>query len=144
MVRALTLIVGDGEAAAVSTQDAFLQAYRHWHRVSNLEDPAGWDRHAALNQLRNHQRGRHRMVAALSRLLYPQSVTTEAPDPVDLVPALAELPAQQRASVALYYLLDQPTSTIAETLGVTEAIVRSHLRDARLRLVRPLPEEEAG
>lgn len=42
MVRALTLIAGDGEAAAVTIQDAFLQAYRHWHRVSNLEDPAGW------------------------------------------------------------------------------------------------------
>jgi RNA polymerase sigma factor (sigma-70 family) len=60
------------------------------------------------------------------------------------VPALAELPAQQRASVALYYLLDQPTSAIAETLGVAEATVHSHLRNARLRLVRSLAKEEAG
>jgi RNA polymerase sigma-70 factor (ECF subfamily) len=144
MVRALTLIADDREAAADATQDAFLQARRHWHRVSNLEDPAGWIRHAALNRLRNHQRGQHRMVAALPRLLSRQSVTTEAPDPVDLVPALAELPAQQRASVALYYLLDQPTSAIAETLGVAEATVHSHLCNARLRLVRSLAKEEAG
>ncbi len=40
--------------------------------------------------------------------------------------------------------MDQPTSAIAETLGVTEATVRSHLRNAQLRLLRPLAKEEAG
>jgi DNA-directed RNA polymerase specialized sigma24 family protein len=46
-VRALTLVAGDREAAADAVQDAFLQAHRHWGRVSGLEDPAAWVRHAA-------------------------------------------------------------------------------------------------
>lgn len=62
----------------------------------------------------------------------------------DLVPVLAALPEQQRAAVVLYYLLDQPTSAVAETLGVTEATVRSHLRNARSRLVGSLGDAAPG
>jgi RNA polymerase sigma factor (sigma-70 family) len=140
-VRALTLVAGDREAAADAVQDAFLQAHRHWARVSGLEDPAAWVRHAAINRLRNQRRGQGRMVAALPRLVRADVPALDPADTVDVVPALMALPKQQRAAVALYYLLDQPTSAIADTLGVSEATVRSHLRNARLRLVDSFPKE---
>ena len=70
--------------------------------------------------------------------------TARAMATADLVPVLAALPEQQRAAVVLYYLLDQPTSAVAETLGVTEATVRSHLRNARLRLVDTLGDAAPG
>lgn len=60
------------------------------------------------------------------------------------MPALAALPPQQRAAVGLYYLLDQPTSAIAESMGITEATVRSHLRNARLRLAGSLAKEDSA
>ncbi len=70
--------------------------------------------------------------------------TARATATADLVPVLAALPEQQRAAVALYYLLDQPTSAVADTLGVTEATVRSHLRNARRRLVASLSDASPG
>ncbi len=143
MVRALTLVVGDPDAAADAVQDAFLQAHRHWARVSTLEDPAGWVRHAALNRVRNQCRGKRRLAAALPRLVRSDPPVLEPAEAVDVVPALAALPPQQRAAVALYYLLDQPTSAIAESMGITEATVRSHLRNARLRLAGSLAKEDS-
>ncbi len=144
MVRALTILAGDREAAADAVQDAFVQAHRHWARVSRLDDPAGWVRHAAVNRVRNQRRGHSRMVAALPRLLRQEDSMAEPTATADLVPVLAALPEQQRAAVVLYYLLDQPTSAVAETLGVTEATVRSHLRNARSRLVGSLGDAAPG
>lgn len=148
MVRALTLLAGNAEAAADAVQDAFVQAHRHWARVSRLENPAGWVRHVAINRVRNQRRGHNRMTAALPRLLRQEDSTAEptarATATADLLPVLAALPEQQRAAVALYYLLDQPTSAVAATLGVTEATVRSHLRNARLRLVGSLADDAPG
>ncbi len=141
MVRALTLVAGDPETAADAVQDAFVQAHRHWPRVSRLDNPAAWVKHAATNRVRNQRRGQSRMVAALPRLVRSDGGPVEPTERVDVVPALAALPEQQRAAVALYYLLDQPTSAVADTLGVTEATVRSHLRNARRRLVESFGRE---
>lgn len=141
MVRALTLVAGDPEAAADAVQDAFVQAHRHWSRVSRLENPGAWVRHAAINRVRNQRRGRRRMVAALPRLWGYHADRVEPTEMIDVVPALAALPDQQRVAVALYYLLDQPTSAIAEAQGVTEATVRSNLRHGRQRLADLLGQE---
>ena len=137
MVRALTILAGDPEAAADAVQDAFVQAHRHWARVSRLDNPTAWVRHAAINRLRNQRRGHNRMIAALPRLLRQESVE-ELTATLDLPSVLALLPEQQRAVVTLYYLLEQPTSAVADTLGVSEATVRSHLRHARVRLAGSL------
>lgn len=144
MVRALTLVAGSSEAAADAVQDAFVQAHRNWARVSRLENPAGWVRHAAINRVRNQRRGQSRLAAALPRLLRSDSATAGPTERLDVVPALAALPKQQREVVALYYLLDQPTSAIADSLDISEATVRSHLRHARLRLVDSFAEEALG
>ena len=138
MVRALTILAGDAEAAADAVQDAFVQAHRHWARVSRFDNPAAWIRHAAINRLRNQRRGHNRMIAALPWLLRPEESTEEPTATLDLPPVLSRLPEQHRAVVILYYLLEQPTSTVAGTLGVTEATVRSHLRHARVRLAGSL------
>jgi RNA polymerase sigma factor (sigma-70 family) len=50
---------------------------------------------------------------------------------------LAVLPAQQKAAIALRYLLDESDEQIASALGCSTGTVRSHLSRARatLRLV---------
>lgn len=138
LVRALTLVAGDREAAADAVQDAFVQAHRHRDRVLGLESPTGWLRHVALNRIRNQHRGQQREAAALPRL----AASDESPDDVgdtadagrEAAAMVAALPPQQRSTAAMYYLLDQPTAVIADHLGITEATVRSHLRAARKRL----------
>ena len=141
LVRALTLVAGDREAAADAVQDAFVQAHRHRDRVLSLESPHGWLRHVALNRLRNQQRGQLRQRDALPRLFEPEATRAEcALDDSEALAMLAGLAPQQRAAAALYYLLDQPTSAVATHLGITEATVRSHLRSARRRLQHDLEE----
>ncbi len=142
LVRALTLVAGDREAAADAVQDAFVQAHRHRERVLTLDSPVGWLRHVALNRIRNQQRGQERQRRALPRLVEAGSVLPERGLEADGLGLLATLSPQQRAAAALYYLLDQPTHLVAEHLGVTEATVRSHLRAARRRLQHDLEEEE--
>lgn len=143
LVRALTLVAGDREAASDAVQDAFLQAHRHRDRVLALESPAGWLRHVALNRIRNHHRGQQRQTAALPRLVPLDLAAPVFGGVHDALPLIATLAPQQRAAVALYYLLDQPTDLVAEYLGISEATVRSHLRTARRRLQLDLKEEGA-
>jgi RNA polymerase sigma-70 factor (ECF subfamily) len=141
LVRAMRLLCGDAPSAADAVQDAFLQAHRHWSRVSTLDDPSAWVRRAAINRVRNQLRGRARQLAALPRLAATDTVEPREADPQpELATALAALPKQQREAVVLYYLLDQPTRAIANALGVAEATVRSHLRHGRDQLQIQLGE----
>ena len=56
---------------------------------------------------------------------------------------MAELPARQRAVVALHYLEDRPVAEIADILGMSVSAVTSSLSKARRRLAtvldRPTP-----
>ena len=47
---------------------------------------------------------------------------------------LAALPQQQRTAVALYYVEGLTVAEVAETMGLAEGSVKSHLYDARQRL----------
>lgn len=141
LVRALTVVAGDREAAADAVQDAFVQAHRHWARVGTLESPVGWLRHAALNRIRNQHRGRQRQTNALPRLVAAGAVEDASGSVEGALPMLDGLPHQQRVAAALYYLLDQSTAEVAGHLGIAEATVRSHLRAARAHLQREMKDE---
>ena len=139
LVRALTLACGDREVAADVAQDAFLQAHRHWRRVSAYAEPAAWLRRVAVNRLANRRRSVRRLQGFLAR--GPQAtagltVTSAAADAdlagsLDLRAAVAQLTSQQRLVVAFHYLLDLPVAEVARTLDIAPATVRSHLHSAR-------------
>lgn len=141
LVRALSVVAGDREAAADAVQDAFVQAHRHWARVGALDSPVGWLRHAALNRIRNQHRGRQRQTRALPRLVAAGAIEDASGGVDATLPLLDNLPQQQRAVTALYYLLDQSTAEVAAHLGIAEATVRSHLRTARAHLQREMKDE---
>jgi hypothetical protein len=106
-----------------------------------LENPAAWIKHAAINRIRHQRRGQGRMGTEPSRLVDRDEMTATSDEGLDVLPALAGLRRQQRAVVALYYLLDQATSAIVDTLDITEATVRLHLGNARLQLVDPFADQ---
>ena len=62
------------------------------------------------------------------------------PHDVDLLRAVAGLPPQQRAAVALYYLEDRPVDEVANLLEVAPTTVRQHLFRARKHLCDVLGE----
>src|SRR3954451_8916620 len=91
-VRALS--VSDGaEHAADAVQDAFVEANRHWLKVSEMEDPAGWVGRVALNRLANGRRNRRRRAEWLAAIRPPEPAQLDALD-LDLLQAVASLPVQ--------------------------------------------------
>lgn len=71
------------------------------------------------------------------------TVLDDLPD-LDLARAVASLPAQQRAAVALFYLEDLPVEEVAQLLDVSTSTVKQHLHRARARLATLLSEATEG
>lgn len=134
LVRALTLACGNADDAADAVQDAFVQAERHWRKVSNYEQPGAWLRRVAVNRLANRQRGDRRRQAYLDRTTI-QTVDPMTPD-FDLQAAVDSLPKGQRMAVGLHYLADLPIDEVAAAMGVSPGTVKSQLHDARKALAK--------
>lgn len=143
LVRALTIVAGDAETAADAVQEAFVKAHLRWRRISRYDDPVGWVRRVAINQLRDDHRRRGRKQRAIIRLASRSDTVTPAPELDEFDRLLATLPKQQRATTALFYVDGLTVAEIAAALGIAEGSVKSHLHDARKRL-RPVLEREAG
>jgi hypothetical protein len=56
LVRSLTVACGDREQAADAVQEAFVKAHVRWRRIGRYDDPIGWVRRVAINQLRDDHR----------------------------------------------------------------------------------------
>jgi RNA polymerase sigma-70 factor, ECF subfamily len=142
LVRALTVVAGDSETAADAVQEAFVKAHLRWKKVSQYDDPIGWVRRVAINQLYDGHRRAGRKQRALTKLA-SMSESETAPVEIDEFDRLlASLPKQQRAATALHYVDGLSIAEIAVALGIAEGSVKSHLHDARRRL-RPVLEREA-
>jgi RNA polymerase sigma-70 factor (ECF subfamily) len=136
LVRAFGAGCGDVDAAAEAVMDAFVQAHRHWNRISRYDDPLGWVRRVAANRLLTHHRNerrRRQVVERLSREPMAISVAQSAADPV-LMQAIRQLPRQQRLAISLHYLLDLSVTDVADALGISVGATKSHLHRARAQL----------
>jgi RNA polymerase sigma-70 factor (ECF subfamily) len=132
------VIVRDRGRAEELTQDAFVQLYSNWGRVSRYERPDAWVRRVAIRMAVRHARRE----AARPRLELAASVTPieRVPD-LDLRRAIAGLPPVQRATVALFYLEDLPVEEIAQLLGSSRTAVKVNLHRARSALAAAIGEE---
>src|SRR5262249_37577177 len=70
----------------------------------------------------------------------PESVAS--PDLV-VRDAMQQLPAKQRAAVALFYLEDRPVAEVADLLGISVSTCTVHLTRARRRLATLLRGDES-
>ena len=141
LVRALTLVAGDRELAADAVQEAFVKAHLRWRKVGRYDDPIGWVRRVAINQIHDSHRRRERKNRALRRLAAQETMMTPAAELDEFGRLLAALPTQQRAATALFYVDGLSIAQIAAALDIAEGSVKSHLHDARRRL-KPVLEGE--
>ncbi len=76
LARMMSLLTPDPDDAV---QEAFLQAHRHWDRVSTYENPLAWVRLVAVQRGRNIHRGRLRRLEAVDRLHRHRTVGGDEP-----------------------------------------------------------------
>ena len=141
LVRTLTLVAGDQEVAADAVQEAFVKAHLKWRKISKYDDPIGWVRRVAINQIHDAHRRHARKNRALRRLASREATVADPVEPDEFGRLLAALPTQQRAATALFYVDGLSIAEIAASLDIAEGSVKSHLHDARQRL-KPLLEGE--
>jgi RNA polymerase sigma-70 factor, ECF subfamily len=135
--RAAYLVVHDAAAAEDIAQEAFLAAVRAIDRFDRRRPFGPWMHRIVVNRAIDVTRARslRREVDAVAA-----ESTEAAPDPPsaplsdDVVSALSDLSAEQRAVVVLRYVLDFTPSEIADALEMPRGTVNSRLRRALDRL----------
>jgi RNA polymerase sigma-70 factor (ECF subfamily) len=131
LVRALTVACGDEQRAADAVQHAFVKAHLRWRNIMHYEDPVGWIRRVAINRLRDEHRSDVRKRRVVERLAaQPESVMAE-PSHDDVASLLADLPRQQRLSLALFYIEDLSVNEVAAALDISPGAVKFHLHAGR-------------
>jgi RNA polymerase sigma-70 factor (sigma-E family) len=133
-----TAVTGDREAARDAVQDALVAVYLRWRRLASAGDPGAYARRIIVNRHISWWRrlGRRERLTAFEvdhgRATEP---TQDALADADLARRLlAELPARQRAAVALRFYDDLAFAEIATILDCTESTARSYVHRALERL----------
>ena len=141
VARTVELILRDRGRAEEVTQDAFIQLFTRWRRISKYERPGAWVRRVAIRMA--VRAARREKVRALVERNEPRQVDEAFPD-VDLLAAIQTLPETQRAVIGLFYFEDLPVAEIAHILERPEATIRSDLHRARNHLADLLHEPLGG
>jgi len=135
LFTALCLVTGNRYEAEEIAQEAFLQVFERWERVSGLADPEGYVFRAAMNVFRNRIR-RAALAVRRGLLLAPRAsddlAAVEARD--EVIRLLRSLPPRQRAAILATSILDLSADEAGHLLGMRPATVRALASRARTRL----------
>ena len=155
LLRSAYLITGDMHEAEDLVQEALHRTARRWHKVQRMDHPQAYARRITVNLAIDgspkRTRAREELDAADAindhgngTLRRSAEATTEAIGTRDeLVDALRQLPARQRAVLVLRYFLDLPEAEVAATLGCSLGTVKSSASRGLARLeqaLRPTPD----
>jgi RNA polymerase sigma-70 factor (sigma-E family) len=136
--RTAFVIVQDGHTAEDVTQRAFVKLYGAWRRVSAAGRDA-YARRIVVNESLRQLRQRTPEVLTAAPPENAGSLDPRRGNTLDLVKALALLPPQQRAVVALRFLHDLSVRETAEVLRVTDGTAKTHTSRALETLRHHLP-----
>lgn len=153
LLRHARRLLGEAEAARDVAQEAWLDIVQG---LARLDDPAAFPAWAfrivtrrAADWIR-HARRRRRLDAAAAAEPRETSAPArdESPDHASLRAALARamaaLPPEQRAAVALFYLEELSVGEIAAALSIPPGTVKTRLMHARRKLRDALEAREQG
>lgn len=135
---------GDAAEATEVAAEAMARAYERWDS-GNVRDPTPWVYTVGLNLLRRRARRRALEGHVLHRLRsQPSDGEPWTPD-IDLVQAIAELPARQRTAIYLRYVADLTQAEVAQVLRIAPGSAASLLHAARTKLEHRLgPISDGG
>lgn len=135
--RGALAFCGRPEVARESTQEAFARAFARYKRLSHAPWAGGWVMTTAMNLCRRALKDRD-----TEPTTEPSSVSTGSEVRLDVTRALATLPYRQRQAAVLFYIGDLALPAVAESMGLSEGAVRSHLARARSSLRKRLEVEQ--
>ena len=130
----LCLVTGSRDEAEDVMQEAFLQVWQRWDRVSGMDQPAGYLFRTAMNLTR--KRGR-RAALALKRAagLAPEpDAFAQVDDRDELIRAMQELAPRERAAIVLTALEEYSSREAGEMLGIADSTVRVLAGRARISM----------
>ena len=142
LVRMARLFVDDRNAAEDLVQEAFIRLARHAHRIEDGSKSAAYLRSIVLNLARDHNRRglvslRHRAPAD-EDLATTEDEVLLLDDQRQVIDAIRELPLRQRDCIVLRYYFESGIQEIAETLGISQNSVKTHLKRGLAALERRL------
>lgn len=137
LVRRLTSVLRDPEAARDLAQEAYLRAYRAWDRFDGT-DARAWLYTIGLRLALNERERRWRWSSILGR--HSDGVAWQHPSDPDLHDALVTLPARQRAALLLNVIDGYTQTEIAAMLEVPAGTVGSWVSRARAQLREALAD----
>jgi RNA polymerase sigma-70 factor (ECF subfamily) len=141
MVALAAAVSGNRAFAEDIAQEALGRASARWAEISRYDKPGAWLRRVTFNLAVSRRRRLVSEARALLRLGRPEPGLPPAlPEHEGVWAAVATLPRQQRAVVALHYLEDRTFDEIAEVLDISPSTVRVHLHRARQTLRDRLDE----
>lgn len=142
LLRALYLVTGNAQEAEEIMQDAFLEVWERWDRVSAMDSPVGYLFRTALNRHRSGVRRALRVARRAIRIADGGDDFARADERDAVARALTHLPSRQRAAIVLTELLGYEVKSTATILGVREVTVRSLASRARAGLRKELEEND--
>jgi DNA-directed RNA polymerase specialized sigma24 family protein len=108
------------DGATEATAEALAYAWEHWDEVRSRDNPVGWLYRVAQS------RTRRRKVPVLPA---PEELGLPDVEPM-LIPALRDLPEQQRTAVWLVHGCHWRQTEVAEAMGITPSAVSTHVARA--------------
>jgi RNA polymerase sigma-70 factor (ECF subfamily) len=135
------VLTGDLQEAQDLAQEALAQAWRHWARIRDYDDPGAWARRVLHNLAISRWRR-----AALRRRHEGAQALFSAPPPesahVDLVGALGRLPVRQRRAVVLHDVVGLTAEEVGAEMGAAASTVRMWLHRGHKRLEEEMKRDE--
>jgi RNA polymerase sigma-70 factor (sigma-E family) len=133
LVRLAFALTSDWDLAEELAQEAFARAWRSWGNIRDQQAAPAYLRTIVVNLARRSLRRRLQ-----ERRAWPDAGDVQAADPaesIDLLRALARLPARKRACVVLRFYMDLSEADTAAALGVSVGTVKSQTAKALQRLL---------
>jgi RNA polymerase sigma-70 factor, ECF subfamily len=138
---------GNRALAEELTQEAFEEAIRARARFDGRADEITWivgiARHKLVDHYRRLARDERRHLKLLTRTVASTEDTSGSVETKrEVLDTLAQLPAMQRAVLALHYLDGMPLAEIGRALGKSDAAIDSLMSRGRKRFRELLQAEE--
>jgi RNA polymerase sigma-70 factor (sigma-E family) len=142
--RTAVLLCGEHHLAEDLTQATYAKVFASWRRVATASDPVAYARTVLVRTFLSHRRLRRsseRPVDAVPDAAGPWDDPTAR---LDLLAALRQLSADDRAVLVLRFWEDLGSADAAHLLGISDAACRQRTSRAlaRIRTLLPTLEED--